>query len=37
MKLVDVKSSTSIDCSKEKKILNLKLAIILEYQDIKVY
>ena len=36
MKTVDVKSSTNIDSSKEisNKILNLKLVILLEYQNI---
>ena len=38
MKPVDVKSSTYIDSSKEKmkKILNLKLMILLKYQNIKI-
>ena len=37
MKPDDVKSNTSIESSKEinKKILNLKLVILLEYQNIK--
>ena len=39
MKPVDVKSSTYIDSSKEinKKILNLKLVILLEYQNKKKF
>ena len=41
MKPVDVKPSTYIDSSKEKKlmtkILNLKLVILLEYQNIKTF
>ena len=38
IKPVDVKSSTYIDSSKEKmkKILNLKLMILLKYQNIKI-
>ena len=37
MKVDDVKSSTYIDSSKEinDKVLNLKLVILLEYQNIK--
>ena len=38
MKSVDLKSSTYIDSSKEnKKILNLKLLILLECQNIKTF
>ena len=39
MKPVDVKSSTYIDSSKKLiiKILNLKLRILLEYQNIKTF
>ena len=39
MKPVDVKPSTYIDSSKEvmMKILNLKLVILLEYQNIKTF
>ena len=37
MKPIDVKSSTYIDSSKENKILNLKLVIMLEYQNIKIF
>ena len=39
MKPADVKSSIYIDSSKEnmKKILNLKLLILLEYQNIRIY
>ena len=39
MKLVDVKSNTYTDSSKELiiKILNLKLMILLEYQNIKTF
>ena len=39
MKLVDVKSNTYTDSSKELiiKILNLKLVILLEYQNIKTF
>ena len=39
MKPVDVKPSTYIDSSKEVmiKILNLKLVILLEYQNIKTF
>ena len=38
MKPVDVKSSTYFDSSKEnmEKTLNLKLVILLEYQNIKI-
>ena len=38
MKPVDVKSSTYFDFSKEnmEKTLNLKLVILLEYQNIKI-
>ena len=37
MRPVDVKSSKYINSSKEIKILNLKLVILLEYQDIKPF
>ena len=39
MKLADIKSSTYIDSSKKIiiKILNLKLMIFLEYQNIKTF
>ena len=39
MKPVDVKSSTYFDSSKENmgKTLNLKLVILLEYQNIKIF
>ena len=38
MKLVDVKSNTYIDSSKEiGKALNGKLVILLEYQNIKIF
>ena len=39
MKPVDVKSSTYFDSSKEnmEKTLNLKLVILLEYQNIKIF
>ena len=39
MKAVDVKSNTYIDSGKEinKKDLNLKLMILLEYQNIKIF
>ena len=40
VKLADVKSSTFIDSSKKQliiKILNLKLLILLEYQNIKMF
>ena len=39
MKPIDVKTNTCIDCSKEImiKILNLKLVVLLEYQNIKVF
>ena len=39
MKPVGVKSSTYIDSSKKimKKILNLKLVIVLEYQNVKTF
>ena len=39
MKPVDIKSSTYFDSSKEnmEKTLNLKLVILLEYQNIKIF
>ena len=39
MKPIDVKSNTSIDSSQKinNKILNLKLVILLEYQNIKIF
>ena len=39
MKPVDVKSSTYIDFDKNmiKKVLNLKLVIMLKYQNIKIF
>ena len=39
MKPVDVKSNTYIDSGKEikEKFLNLKLVILLEYQNIKIF
>ena len=39
MKPVDVKSNTYIDSGKEikEKFVNLKLVILLEYQNIKIF
>ena len=37
MKPIVVKSSIYIDSSKEIKILNLKLVILLEHQNIKIF